>query len=637
MSFIIRDFLSPSVAKFNSNSRLYQRFKKAWPNNGVVYDEQFRWYRGGSVRGDRDAKQFYKSLGTSFDELNRDKPSSGDEVEYIYFALNAGKYMFSVPTKQEIVNYINSAMCTGYGGDMFGEPVCTEYDNVVSVTVDYGGTLRTYLAEHKKEFEIIPDPSGDPTKAALTTTPFNATEIRNLLHSDPWFYFANIGLYEDIKRTIPAERQASQVNTAPNTWFKSLDFVPVTKTTTSNGLAAIFALYDNGSNFSRITQEDGLDYYNEIVYTVSTGLDPCTFNCDGLPTYTTTKGEVMGYKYTIDYHFTPVKTSSFIVSAIQDVCQDIENEYNTPTRYSTAVKEDTTTKSAIYDIPDSDLTDDVWLNGRLRVEAAENFLKRWEFADLFGKCFYSGHKIEDAEWWEKLLGVVIIIVAIIVIVVVFFYTLGASAAATPLIAAAAGVGAGAMTLTFGMLLLSAVGGNSATKIVNVIGVFAQVLGYISMVLGITAWIQGAYQAYAAKAVEQGAVKAAADYTVDQFIKDVLSDMLDSVLDAVTNTWDFMGDLFTGNVNSSPVSLNDVSDFLGNMETGMKVYNEFFNDQELPDTTLQEQTSKSNQFPEDHWLVMEMVIYEPDALQKMDLLKEKNMGGNKTQAVLDDMA
>ena len=81
----------------------------------------------------------------------------------------------------------------------------------------------------------------------------------------------------------------------------------------------------------------------------------------------------------------------------------------------------------------------------------------------------------------------------------------------------------------------------------------------------------------------------------------------------------------------------MSGFIDNMNYAFKGYIEFFGEELVVDETLEEDTSKSNQYPEDMWLAMEMIIYDPDALQKMDLLKEQDMGGNKTQAFLDSIA
>ena len=65
--------------------------------------------------------------------------------------------------------------------------------------------------------------------------------------------------------------------------------------------------------------------------------------------------------------------------------------------------------------------------------------------------------------------------------------------------------------------------------------------------------------------------------------------------------------------------------------------QFFGEKLTTDDTLQEETSRSNQFPEEMWTTMDMAIWEPDALQRIDILKENNDAGNTVQSVLDGMA
>ncbi len=635
MSFIIRDFLTPSVTNFNMNSRLYQRFSKAWPttwvNGKLCYVEKYKWFHAGSVKGSIADKEFYVMLGTSYKELVADKPKSKDEIEYIYFTLKSSKYNYGAPTKQDIVNWINGAMCTEHAEDDWaGETYCAVTASSVDVTVDYGGNLQKYIIEHKKDFDVIPDPDGDPAKATLQVYPFNRAEVRTVLHSDPWLYFANIGTYSDIKREMAFDYLSAKENTAPQTYFKGLVSTPVTSVT-STLLAGGLALIDDGSTFT-----PSGEIFNEVEYTITTGLETCTTSCDGTPIYTSTKGEVLGYKYTQTYTFTPVTVASSIVSEIYNVALSIENNAKSYDRYSRLTPADTLIKKAIYDMSANNDTDEIWEQGLLKVDAAAN-MKRWEFADLFSAAFDTGHKVEKASWWEKALSFIIIVVAIVVAVVAAVFCNVCATAMYPALAyGAAAATAAALALSLGGILLAVVGGPSAMRIVRTIGSFAQVVGIIAMVLGIANWVTNSFQEYAKQWAIQEA-QLAADYTVTQFIKDVAADMLNSVVDAVVDVWSFMGDMFTGNFSATPVQLSDVSGFIDNMGIGLKVYNQFFNDQEQVDETLQEQTTKSHQFPEEMWATQEMAIYEPDALQKMDLLKEKNLGGNKTQAFLDQIA
>ncbi len=640
MSFIIRDFLSPTVFNFNTNSVLYERFRKAWGGwNGTSYtrtvwvngkecfQKQYRYYEGGTFKSTTNDKQFYKVLGTSYEELYRNKPSSSDEVEYMYFELVGKMFNFSPASKQAIADYINLNMA-----------------EEVTVTVDYGGALQKYLKLHEKGYTLVESPDGDWTKSILEVNDLNKEDIVAELDRLPWLYYANIAEYDYIANTEPYNDENAFDNSSYQTYYDLMYETPVTQVTASNR-GAIFAMYDDGSNFEQIG-----DIFDDRTYTVTIGLPTDeTPDLFGDPTYITTQAEALGYKFSRKYKFTPLTISSHLVTEIYNKLQNMEQArtptYNfygnliPPIPYTRLKAADALAKKYMYDMSDEVEDNELWQRGHLTVAGAED-LKRWEFADLFSKTFKSDYKIEDASTWEKILGVVIVIVAIVVAVVVAIYCTACAAAAYPaLAAAAAGAAAAAIVLSVGGLILSAVGGPSAGKIVKIIGRFAQIVGIIAMVLGIANWITTAYNSYkeAARlaAVESGKLGAneAFDYGIDQFMSDLVDSMLDSVVDA----WNFMGDLFTGNIEASPIQLNDVSGFVDNMNTAFKVYNEFFNKYEPVDSTLQEQTDKSNQFPEDQWLTMEMTVYEPDALQKMDLLKEQSTGGNQTQAFLDKIA
>jgi len=156
-----------------------------------------------------------------------------------------------------------------------------------------------------------------------------------------------------------------------------------------------------------------------------------------------------------------------------------------------------------------------------------------------------------------------------------------------------------------------------------------------MVLGLINALMNSYQAYAAKAaVEAG--KESVTYNVVDYIVDVAMDVINGVIDSVVDVWSFLGDLFSGTLSPSPIGLNDVSGFIDNMSQAFNLYQEFFPDEGL-EPVIEEQTSKSNQFPEEMFASMEMIVYQPDALQKMDMLKEQSLGGNKTQSFLDEIA
>jgi len=278
-----------------------------------------------------------------------------------------------------------------------------------------------------------------------------------------------------------------------------------------------------------------------------------------------------------------------------------------------------------------------YFSGDQLIKEKVDLMKRYEFVNLLSDCLDTDFKEEEASTFEKIFAVVIIIVA----VVVTLYTAGAfSVAGMSLAGLAMGLGYASLVLTIGGMMLSQMG-LSATSLVKMIGRVAQVVGIAASITGLMASAQMAYQKAAKEAMAKGAIKTTAEYTVSAFAKDMVSSVVDSALDKITSVFDVLTDpssLLDGGVIGG---LDKISGFMDSLQIGMKAYNTFMGasaDSNTPPEPTAEQLSKTNfQYPEQMFELSEQMIYEPDALQKMSIMKDNQFGLARTEKLLDQIA
>lgn len=164
---------------------------------------------------------------------------------------------------------------------------------------------------------------------------------------------------------------------------------------------------------------------------------------------------------------------------------------------------------------------ELFYNGYIRKDGLRA-MKLDPFKRAIGKAIKSDYDEEEAEWWEKVVAVVITIVVVVIAVLLSPLTGGASLATVP--AALATLGTLAIVLTLSALVLAGIAmafsrsgrygfaaamGNASMTLNKV----AEVLGYITIVLGITTIIQQGFTkvmtAEGAKAAGKEAAKDAA--------------------------------------------------------------------------------------------------------------------------------
>ena len=113
MSFIYRDFYTPSLFKWNRASALYHKFDKVWGKSIIdgieVYDSRL-YYWNRSVRSDVPFKRFINALGIEYSTLQN---ASYKGVSNVYFTLDLAKYDYSAPEKAEVVEDLNSVFKVG--------------------------------------------------------------------------------------------------------------------------------------------------------------------------------------------------------------------------------------------------------------------------------------------------------------------------------------------------------------------------------------------------------------------------------------------------------------------------------------------------------------------------------------------
>ena len=529
---LVTDALSLPLARFNSFSALYQRFDKVWPKTTLyesvlqpdgtyeqipiqVYQGQLTFYQGGQyVYSDR-MKKFIQALGMRWDEFT--SQSMDSEIERVYFTLPARyKWDGSVRpggtpelpdtdedelTKAQIVEAMNAGLKTG---------------DVIEVTVAYGGATHRYIQDHYLGWIA--------TGLEVQSSALNSPVIRDILNSDPWFYFANIRDDGTIDKTVQWQTIKDGENDIPTNdggVNRVLSNAPVCDVASTVSEWGIFALMKDTRTFEPIG-----DIYDERISTVHVSDE---------------EGEALQYSYKQKYKYTEVNEESTIVEELYARWQQVKiamdsSEPVKATRSVTSsnnVQIDTKAKKTIIGLAYQQLankTNSLYFNGYLRVDAAAK-MKRADFANMLSKNLDTGYDVEEADWWEKALAVVIVIVA----VVVGFLVGGPVGASQGFAAgAAAGLSAAAVTLTLGSMMLANIGGLSSTGLVKKIGNIAEIVGYAAMIAGITAALQGAWNAARDQLVKEGVKEATTSQVLGKMISMAVDSAVSSVKNAITS-------------------------------------------------------------------------------------------------------
>ena len=632
MSFIYRDGTYLPRAKLEMYGATYQNFKKYWGTNietidGIeVYGGKKVFYRGGSFVQDKVTKKFVKSIGMVWEDFIAQEVD--DEIESMWFELKSNyawdgtyansdivervSYSYTAPTREQIVAYLNEI----------------EVGTEVSVTVSYGGALKNYVSAHSLEWEA----SG----SEILVSPFNSDVVRDTLHSNPWYYFVNSRHLAYVEDSYPYK-----VYNGSSTSSVSIDYtlngskLP-TCDVASNEKYGIFALLGDNTSFEIV--EDTID---SIISTVADK-----------------NGEVLRYDYTLKYTYKGVNVNSPVVAQMEgwfdNYYKSIANipyKKNSGNGYRDMVITstlDTRFKRLMdamttFEVTEEGLTGEgtggLYYGGKLRVDRAAK-MKRRDFCTMLGECIDTDYEVEDASWWEQVLAVVIVIIAI----VITYLTWGAAGgAAGGLVSISTAAGAGALTLSIGSAILSAVGGLSAGGLVKIIGSFAQVVGLVATVLGIYAMITSAIRSatteVAKKALAQKGLEATATnlaveeakVTAIDIVNEIVSSAIDKVVDKVISV--FTGEAFS----SASQVVSATTDTLKVAVKAMEVYNDKEAEElqksydelsELEDKYNEEVLNKSVFEGSSIYAIIHEKLSTPDMLQDLAVDIDSKVGGDK---------
>lgn len=607
--FIYRDFITPSRMQWNASSRLYQRFDRVWGKTTIdgveVYNQKLVYWSGG-LRGDTQFKRFVNVLGVEYESL---RTQNYDGVEDVYFKLEPSKYTYGPKTKAAIVADLNAEFDLGDEFELY---------------VHYTGESRRIVTNH---FTL--KSGGNPTK--ITDYTIDKDAIRTTLESDPMKYFANAAL---VSAGVLMNQAVALKGLKLNPTRVSVRPAPVTVVEydiDNESILSTLALLDNGSVFQTIgvsseiiTVKRQESIYNQVVIYYE-------------------------YSYKVKYRVIADATvSSYVVDQIDMLGQSISDSmaYKGGNVYALSNHAlDTKLKEAVVSMNNVEnlaLT----YHGLLRVDACAA-MKRKDFAAMFGKIFGSGYTKKKTKWYQKALAIIIIVVAIVIGVL----TGGAGAiAAGNLVAIGTALGVAATVATVGMMMYAAAF-PYATDGVKMIGRFAQIAGLGAMVTGVFAAIQQSWQAYMRESGREIAAKQASSVVTDEVMQQAVQQanlggyvkyLFDSLVNSATTQLQSMSDQFVSffgkmidpyswSVPSLP-TMNNVSGWLGNLDTGMKLYMKFFGDKPLDLTSAESEQATKEDGVEAYYASVAM-LDEVDALHKVDYMVTGSLGGEMTERFL----
>lgn len=610
MSFIYRDFLTPSRFAWNRASSVYHRFDRVWGkenDSGVIVYSPRLVYWSGSVRSDKPFKMFVNILGIEYKSLTNAKYEG---VTQVYLKLEPQKYSYVAPEKDDIVNDLNSVFSIGDEFELY---------------VHYSGESKRVVDTHYLLRDGRPSNSTD-----IKDYTIDKNAIRATLESDPFKYFANASLTSSGKintakinsiKGFPVMRVSATRRTA-----RPAPLTVVEYDSDSTHLYSTLALLDNGSMFQK------LGVYGEMV-TIKNSSDSLVY---------------YDYSYKVKYKVVSLATNTkYIVNQIDLLTNAISSSlaYSGGKVYeATNHFADTKLKEAVIAMNNASALP-ITHNGKLRVDAVA-LMKRKDFVDMLGKILGSGYEKEKVKWYEKALAVIVVVIAI----VAMYFSFGSSYAVSGSMVAAAAesLAVGAVVLSVGMVMYSSAF-PSATDQTKMIGRVAQIVGLAAMITGIWAAIQNSFATMAQKAgtqasqeaAQEGASEAAQkaimenvtrEYSVGQYVKDILFNTVSDMTSQVQNMFSFenISSKFSTKGLSS-LTMKDVSGWLDNLNSAMKMYMKFFGDKIDSLKSEDEQAVKEDGVEAYYGAVA--MIDEVDALVKMDYMIKGNNGGEITNRLM----
>ena len=597
MSFFYYDGSIIPRMELNKATSTYSRFTKYWTtltmqnadgDDVLVYSPNSRVFYLNGYIVDETTKRFVKGIGINWDEFI--STSVDGEIVARFFTLRA-----DFPYSGERA-FADKTFATAQLVEPSIDDIKESFDkqfikgDIVDVTIGYGGQLKRYINEHELEWEA--------TGTGIHTKPLNSSEIRSVLASNPWYYYAN-------SRHIPYSKNSNPFNTyTGNNAIEATSWsgtntprtVPVCSVATSIGSLGVMALLDNGTMFEPILTATGeVRVINEVLLTDSTGK----------------AGEVLEYTYTLSFKYLGT-TSNYLPGQVlnwydhyyQDMA-DIPKVFMESDRYGEAKTTstiDTKIKSEMRELMvDPTLTggiveDSMYLKiprqmidhvrdgdpdnptvkyktvytKYLKVNSVAAMKKR-EFVKMLSSSIGTDHVLEEKDWYENLLAIVIVIVAI----VVAYFTAGMAIGVIAKMALFAGTLA--IGLSIGGMILSEVGGMTSAGNVKVMGKFATIIGYVGSILGIFAFLQAFAQNAFKEAAKESLKEAGKELTKEAIIAEagkqlaeasvskVLSAVVDSALKSVTS-------IFTEAATASLTqNVNTVMDGLSGVMKGLDFY------------------------------------------------------------------
>jgi len=662
MAFITMDFVGPLMSNYMRNVGLYNKFVSAWGQSDGLYNERLYFYQGGQVNLSAYAERFLNALGVRKTDL---ESNDYDEIEAAWFYFNPYKVRPGTTTPvttAQLSTKLNEFLPVG---------------SKMVVRLTYAGPTQLTTNGSTDEFAI--------DVKIITTTANNFSEmLHNALDGDRFATIAGISEVE--QRAEPyyqtdnifidneTENWSRESGTNINT-FGGHPFVtsvlPADEDSTEDNIEMFsLALLDKHNSVFGVTKdEDGkpkvirsgyVSYIGEAKTNITfleEDVDCSVYPdyCEKYPNFTKKgdlkiapfdgeeevykQGASKGYYEEYEYTFNGSTEDSQLILDILDAINKtyeisiINSSFIPNTMQKKAIKDLHKASMSLVNADEHEYWGYLFKGNRLKVEEAKQ-LKKYEFAQMVGECLDTDFKIEEASFLEKLIAVVVAIVAVVLVVI----TYGALAPSLGTLAALSiGLGYASLTLSIGVLVLSAMG-PSALGLVRMIGGVAQIVGIVASITGLIAAAQAAFNRMAEQAVKEGAIQQTSDYTIGMMAKDLVSDFadrmasgfiesIDTVLDVVTDPF---GSLFGG---SSPVSDTGLGGWFNRLEKGMSAYMKFTSssNSQAPSEPQEEQLERDAfKYPEDMYTLQEQTIYETDALEKIDIIKDNSFGGAITQ-------
>lgn len=545
----------------------------------------------------------------------------------------------------------------------------------IAVTISYGGSLKRYSEVHELGWVA--------TGTGIETTPLNTTEIRNILATNPWYYYANS---RHVDYTVDNPQFQLYDGTVSAGGIPTPRSTPICSVACTVGSLGVTALMDNGTTFEPIYKDGNLKVTNEIISTSDTS-----------------GGSVIKYDYTLHFKYKGIKPSlvnelSTWYSHYYQDRRDIPISYTPNDEYreelitsqvDTKIKKElvammydsrldyenpTINENALYlSVPNmsslhwnentsNTAYKSVAYSNYLKVQAIKEMKKR-EFVKMLGSKLDTDYTVEKASWWEKIAMIAIIIIAVVVAVLnppsgaAIAAAGGAGSTGATLLTIAMFTGTMTLVLSIGAMILSRVGGLSAQGLVRQLGKFAAVLGIVATVTGILSFISNfANQAAESKTAEM-AGKAGAEFATEaefnaavEGVRASMSaiDYLSYAIDVVkTVVSDAISTVTSALSNTSTMSLSQTADaVMDTLKLATKGY-EYVQDQEaqkLKDETekLKAEEEKYNEEIQNRPYVQAAGVYELtherlssyDCLQEMAIMVDSKIGRDHNYSAWD---